>query len=88
MPNLVPYDKFRPRNVQKAVEYIKALAMINPSRLKYADKKSLKGKDICNKLAWRDPLTEIVPPTMTDPDLRNTYSIIGICGILRWSRPI
>ena len=79
---------FRPHNVEKAVEYIKALARINPSRLKYADEKSLKGKDICNKLARRDPLPGIVPQTMTDPDLRNTYSIIGICGILRWSRPI
>ncbi len=52
-------------------------------RLKYADEKSLKGKDICNKLARQDPFTGIVPPTMTDPDLRNTYSIIGICGISR-----
>ena len=88
VPNLVPYDKFRPHNVEKAVEYIKALARINPSRLKYADEKSLKGKDICNKLARRDPLTGIVPPTMTDPDLRNTYSIIGICGISRRSTPV
>ncbi len=51
MPNLVPYDTFRPRNVEKAVEYIKALARINPSLLKYVDEKSLKGKDICNKKA-------------------------------------
>jgi len=72
VPNLVPYDRFRPRNIEKAVEYIKALARIDPSQFKYADEKSLKG---------RDPLTGIVPPTMTDPDLRNTYSIIRICGI-------
>jgi hypothetical protein len=88
MPNLVPYDKFRPRNIKKAVEYIKALARIDPSRLKYADKKSLQGKDICNKLAWRDPLAGITQPTMTDPGLRNTYSIIGICGILWRSTPL
>jgi hypothetical protein len=88
VPDLVPYDKFRPHNVEKAVEYIKALARINPSRLKYADEKSLKGKDICNKLARQDPLTGIVPPTMTDPDLLNTYSIIGICGISRRSMPV
>ena len=88
MPNLVPYDKFRPHNVEKAVEYFKALARINPSRLKYADEKSLKGKDICNKKARGDPLTGIVHPAMTDPDLRNTYSIIGICGISRRSTPV
>ena len=88
VPSLVPYDKFRPHNIEKAVEYIKALARIDPSRLKYADEKSLKGKDICNKLSRRDPLSGIVPPTMTDPDLRNTYSIIGICGISRRSTPL
>jgi hypothetical protein len=88
MPNLVPYDKFRPRNIEKAVEYIRALARIDPGRLKYADKKSLKGKDICNKLARRDPFSGIVPPTMADTDLLNRYSIIGICGISRRSTPV
>ena len=43
MPNLVPYDKFRPRNIEKAIEYIRALARIDSGRLKYADKKSLEG---------------------------------------------
>ncbi len=88
MPNLVPYDKFCPRNIEKAVEYIWALARIDPGRLKYADEKSLKGKDICNKLAQRDLFTRIVLPTMADPDLWNTHSIIGICGILRQSTPV
>jgi hypothetical protein len=88
VPNLVPYDKFRPRNIEKAIEYIRALARIDPGRLKYADEKSLKGRDICNKLARRDPFTGIVPPTMTDPDFRNSYSIIGICGISRRSTPV
>jgi hypothetical protein len=83
MRNLVPYNKFRPRNIEKAVKYIMALVRIDCSQLKYADKNSLKRKDIYDRLAWRDPLTRIVPPTMTDPDLRNTYSIIGICRILR-----
>ena len=81
IPNLVPYDMFRPSNVKKAVEYIMALTRINPSRLKYVNKKSLKGKDICNKWAQQDPLMRIVLPRMTDSDLWNTYSIIGICDI-------
>jgi hypothetical protein len=88
VPNLVPYDKFHPRNIEKAVEYIRALARIDPGRLKYADEKSLKGKDICNKLARQDPFSGIVPPMMADPDLRNTFSIIGICGISRQSTPV
>jgi hypothetical protein len=88
VPYLVPYDKFHPRNIEKAVKYIRALVRIDPGRLKYADEKSLKGKDICNKLARRDPFTGILPPTMADPDLRNTYSIIGICVISRQSTPV
>ena len=48
----------------------------------------LKGKSIFNKLARRDVLTGLVPVTITDPDLRNTYSIIGICGICPRSRPV
>jgi hypothetical protein len=88
MPCQFVLDKFRPRNIEKAIEYIRALAKIDPGRLKYADEKSLKGQDICNKLARRDPFTGIVPPTMTDPDFRNSYSIIGICGTSARSTPM
>ncbi len=49
---------------------------ISPERLKYGDEKSLKGRAIFNKKARRDVLTGLVPSTLTDPDLRNTYSII------------
>ncbi len=87
MPNLVPYDKFRPGNMEKAWEYLDHIARISPERLKYGDEKSLKGKSIFKKLARRDVLTGLVPATTTDPDLRNTYSIIGICGICTRSMP-
>ncbi len=40
------------------------------------------------KLAWRDVLTRLVPHTITDPDLRNTYSIIGISGICMRLTPV
>jgi hypothetical protein len=78
VPNLVPYNKFRPCNTEKAWEYLHHIAKISPEGLKYGDKKSMKGKSIFNKLARRDVLTGLVLPTMTDPDLRITYSIIGI----------
>jgi hypothetical protein len=78
MPNLVPCNKFKPHNIEKAVEYIKALARIDPSGLKYADEKSLKEKDICNKLSRRDPLTGIVPPVRRDPKLLRRVSQILI----------
>ncbi len=61
MPNLVPYDKFRSRNIEKAWEYLNHIARISPEGLKYGDKKSLKGKAIFDKLARRDVLTGLVP---------------------------
>ncbi len=33
-------------------------------------------------------MTGLVPPTMTDPDFRNTYSVIGICGICTRLSPV
>jgi hypothetical protein len=57
VPNLVPYNKFRPCNMEKAWEYLNHIHKISPERLKYDDQKSLKGKAIFNKLAQRDVLT-------------------------------
>ena len=79
---------FAQKYIEKAKEYIKTLAKIDPRRLKYGDEKSLKGKSIFNRKARQDVKTGIIPATMTDPDLRNTYSIIGICGISRRSTPV
>ncbi len=86
-PNLVPYDKFRPGNI-KAWDYLGHLSKISAELLKYGNKKSLKGRAIFNKKARRDVLTGLVLQTMMDPDLCNTYSIIGICGISRRSSPM
>ena len=80
-PNMVPYDKFRPENIANGQEFVKLIARIDKRRLKYGDEKSLKGKSLTNKKARRDVCTGLVPPTFTDPDWRNTYSIIGIVGI-------
>ena len=87
-PNLVPYDKFRPANIQKAKEYVRILAQLDPTRVKYCDEKSLKGKSIYNKKPRRDIVTGIIPAVLTAPDLRNTYSIIGICSIDRRTTPV
>jgi hypothetical protein len=74
--------------MEKAWEYIDHIARISPEQLKYGDKKLLKGKAIFNKLPPRDVFTGLVPPTTTDPDLRNTYLIIGICGICTRLSPV
>ena len=87
-PDLVPFDKFWPANIEKAVQYLHYLVQFDPVWVKYADEKSLKGRDIFNKKARRDVLTGIIPATLTDPDLRMRYSIIGMCGISRQSTPV
>ena len=87
-PNFVPYDKFRPKNIEKAKEYLHTMSRLDPRRIKYCDEKSLKGRSIFNRKPRRDVVTGVVPAILTDPDLRNTYSIIGICGIDRKSTPV
>ena len=47
--NFVPYDKFRPANIEKAVQYLRYLVQFDPRRVKYADEKSIKGRAIDNK---------------------------------------
>jgi hypothetical protein len=69
VPNLVPYNKFRPGNMKKAWEYLEHISKISLEWLKYGNKKSLKGKAIFNKLAQRDVLTGLVLQTKTDPYL-------------------
>ena len=68
-PNLVPYDKFKPANIEKAQEYVCILAELDPKRVEYGDEKPLKGKAIHNKKAWRDVITADVPCVFADPDL-------------------
>jgi hypothetical protein len=86
--NLVLCNYFQPSNMEKAWEYLNHIARISPEQLKYKDEKLLKGESIFNKLARRDVLTGHVPATTMDPDLCNTYSIIGICGICMRSTPV
>jgi hypothetical protein len=80
-PSLVPYDKFKLKNLEKADEYLQFLADINPTRLKFGDKKLLKGAEVYCCKARRNTLTGEVPVAMAPSDFQNTYSIIGFCGI-------
>jgi hypothetical protein len=45
---MVPIDKFKPENIERAVEYIRAVLSLDQSRLKFVDEKSLKGAEIFN----------------------------------------
>ena len=86
--NLVPYDNLRPANIAGAKEYLYILFRLDPRPIKYCDEKSLKGESIYNKRARREVMTNIIPNILTDPNLRNTYSVIGICGIDRACTPM
>ncbi|KAL7534650.1 hypothetical protein ACHAXR_006021 [Thalassiosira sp. AJA248-18] len=80
-PNLVPFDKFRPANIQRAVEYVELIASIDPERIKFGDEKHLKGDEIFNRKVRRNPLTGEVPEMTVDPDFRNRYNLTGFCSI-------
>jgi hypothetical protein len=45
-PNLVPIDRFKPKNVQLAYDYINTVRQTNPFRLKFGDEKHLKGSEL------------------------------------------
>ena len=45
-PNLVPYDKFKPENEARLVEYISFIVQQRPARIKFGDEKSLKGQEL------------------------------------------
>jgi transposase len=80
-PNLVPIDKFKPANVQRAYDFVETIRHTNPFRLKFGDEKHLKGAELFTRYGRRDPLTGEVPEVITDSDFRNTYNITGLCGI-------
>lgn len=53
--NMVPYDKFRPKNEDRAYEFIYMLSNFAPERVKFGDKKSLKGQELYNQKNGIDP---------------------------------
>lgn len=87
-PNIVPIDKFRPENCERALQYLTYISTINPVRIKFGDEKHLKGRDVFNRHNRVNPFTGLVPPLVSPPDFRNTYSITGFCGIDRRSSPL
>jgi hypothetical protein len=54
-------------NIERTVEYIRAVLSLDQSQLKLVDEKSLNGAEIIHKVR-RDPITGEVPCIITDPD--------------------
>lgn len=82
-PNQVPKDKFKPANIQRYFEYVDFVRRVDPYRLKFGDEKLLKGSEIYCKKGRNNVLTGEIPEMIVNGDFRNTYSIIGFCGINR-----
>lgn len=77
----VPIDKYKPDNILRALEYKETIQKMDPRRIKFGDEKHLKGSEIFNRKNRRDPVTGMVENTIVTSDFRNTYTIIGFCGI-------
>ena len=56
-PNLVPIDKFRERNCMRAQEYLDALSIIAPHKLRFGDEKLIKGAEVYCRRTRRNVLT-------------------------------
>lgn len=81
--NKVPIDKFKPENALRIHEYLLTMSLLLHMihKIKFGDEKPLKGAELFNGKARKDPFTGVVPGTVVDSDFRNTYNIIGFCGI-------
>ena len=77
----VPIDKYKDANIARAYEYSTIVRQLDPTRVKFTDEKHFKGSEIWNAKGRRCPLTGVVEPVIVDSDFRNTYTIIGFCGI-------
>jgi hypothetical protein len=80
-PNMIPYDKFKPANYEKALFYLTVITMMDPGRIKFGDEKHLEGKELYCRRVRRNVITGEVPGIMTHPDFRERYTIVGFCGI-------
>jgi hypothetical protein len=85
--NQVPLDKFSPENILRVMKHWEFIRQVDPYRLKFGDEKPLKGEDLFNRKGRADPLSGEREPIYVNSDFRNTYNIIGICGIARDTMP-
>jgi hypothetical protein len=77
----VPIDKFSDKNIERTVEFVNYIQRLNPSRVKFGDEKHLKGKEMFDRKVRKCPVTGKVEEVVVDSDFRNTYNIVGFCGI-------
>ena len=80
-PYLIPLDKFRLENIVNAKEFLRFIIKRDMRRAKFGDEQHLRGSELyCKETRW-NVVTSEVAPVLTNSDFRNTYTIIGFCGI-------
>ena len=86
--NLIPLDKFRYENMIKVGGFVDLISKFPLCKLKCVDEKLLKNAEGIGRWARRDPITCVIPPIFTHGDFRNTFKMLGICGIDRRVTPV
>ena len=61
-PNIIPYDKFRPENLDRSLQYLVTIVKFDRRRLKFGDEKHLKGAELWYRKTRRNVFTGHVPP--------------------------
>ena len=79
--SMIPLDKFRYENLIKAGEFMDKIKNFPINKLKFVDEKLLKNSEGLGRKTRKCPLTGVIPPIYTLGDFRNTYKMLGICGI-------
>ena len=64
------------------------IQQIAPHRLKFGDEKLFNGAEVCCCRTRQNVLTGEIPASFTPSDFRNTYPIIGFCGIDSTTTPV
>ncbi|CAJ1968912.1 unnamed protein product [Cylindrotheca closterium] len=78
----VPRDKLTLDNINRFLTYKGITQRIDPCRLKFGDKKHLRGNDLFDAKVRRNPLTgEVELVTVNSDYLFTQHNITGICGI-------
>ena len=78
---MIPYDKFWPDNLDKALDYLQIVAIFDRSKLKFSDKNHSKGAELWfQKL---DATSSLAPcrQSLLVHIFQDTYTIIGFCGV-------
>ena len=79
--NIVPIDKFRPKNIINYAEFCSYIQNIHPQRLVFTDEKSFKAEEGIIKFGRPDPITGEKPTQIVSSDFRNRYCIMGMMSI-------